>query len=92
MLPRSSSQADLAMLFCISSVPGTQNFSGGASGKELSCHCRLDVKRHWFDLCVGKIPWRKTWEPTSVFLPENPMDIEGYSIWGRTELDITEMT
>ena len=33
MLPRSSSQADLAMLFCISSVPGTQNFSGGASGK-----------------------------------------------------------
>ena len=36
MLPRSSSQADLAMLFCISSVPGTQNFSGGASGKELA--------------------------------------------------------
>ena len=69
MLPRSSSQADLAMLFCVSSVPGPQNFSGGARGKEPTCQCRLNVKRCWFHPWVGKIPWRRTWQPTPVFLP-----------------------
>ena len=30
-------------------------------------------KRHRFDPWVGKIPWRKTWQPTPVFLPgESP--------------------
>ena len=24
--------------------------------------------------CVRKIPWRSTWQPTPVLLPENPMD------------------
>jgi len=23
---------------------------------------------------VGKIPWRRKWQPTPVFLPGNPMD------------------
>ena len=30
------------------------------------------VRRHrrcWFDLWAGKIPWRKKWQPTPVFLP-----------------------
>ena len=31
-------------------------------------------KRQGFKLCVGKIPWRRAWQPTPVFLPENPMD------------------
>ena len=26
-------------------------------------------KRHKFDRWVGKIPWRKAWQPTPVFLP-----------------------
>ena len=26
-------------------------------------------KRHGFDPWVGKIPWRKAWQPTPVFLP-----------------------
>ena len=31
--------------------------------------------RCWFNPWVGKIPWRKAWQPTPVFLPgENPMD------------------
>ena len=29
-----------------------------------------DVKRCWFDPCVGKIPWKKKWQPTPVLLPE----------------------
>ena len=30
--------------------------------------------RPGFDSWVGKIPWRRAWQPTPVFLPENPMD------------------
>ena len=35
------------------------------SGKESPCQCR----RCWFDPWVGKIPWRRKWQPTPVFLP-----------------------
>ena len=28
----------------------------------------------WVDPWVGKIPWRRAWQPTPVFLLENPMD------------------
>ena len=28
----------------------------------------------YFDPWVGKIPWGRKWQPTPVFLPENPMD------------------
>ena len=27
-----------------------------------------------FDPWVGKIPWKREWQPTQVFLPRNPMD------------------
>ena len=37
-------------------------------GKESTCQC----KRRGFDLWVGKIPWRRKWQPTPVFLPEKP--------------------
>ena len=35
------------------------------SGKESACHCR----KHKFDSWVRKIPWRRKWQPTPVFLP-----------------------
>ena len=39
------------------------------SGKEPTCQCR----RRGFDPWVGKIPWRRKWQPTPVFLPgESP--------------------
>ena len=28
-----------------------------------------EMWRHRFNLWVGKIPWRRAWQPTSVFLP-----------------------
>ena len=28
-----------------------------------------DVKRHGFDPWVWKIPWKRSWQPTPVFLP-----------------------
>jgi len=35
------------------------------SVKESACQCR----RCGFDPWVGKIPWRRKWQPTPVFLP-----------------------
>ena len=29
-----------------------------------------DLKRHGFNPWIRKIPWRREWQPTSVFLPE----------------------
>ena len=41
------------------------------SGK-ITCQCRRH-RRHGFDLWVRKIPWRRIWQPTPVFLPgESP--------------------
>ena len=37
------------------------------SGKASSCQCRR-CKRRRFDPGVGKIPWRRKWQPTPVFL------------------------
>ena len=37
------------------------------SGKESTCQCRR-CKRCGFDPWVGKIPWRRKWQPTPVFL------------------------
>ena len=43
-------------------------FPGSASVKESACqHGR--PKRPKFDPLVRKIPWRRAWQPTPVFLP-----------------------
>ena len=39
-----------------------------ASGKEPACQCRRH-KRHGFSPWVRKIPWKRVWQPTPVFLP-----------------------
>ena len=43
-------------------------FPGSTSGKEPACQCRRH-KRCGFDPWVGKIPWRRTQQPTAVLLP-----------------------
>ena len=43
-------------------------FPGGTSGNEPTCQCRRR-KRRGFSPWVGKIPWRRAWQPTPVFLP-----------------------
>ena len=45
-----------------------QGFPGGTSGKEPACQCGRR-KRCGFDPWVGKIPWRRKWQLTPVFLP-----------------------
>jgi len=37
------------------------------NGKRILLQCRRH--RRWFDPWVGKIPWRRAWQPTPVFLP-----------------------
>ena len=42
---------------------------------------------------VGKIPWRRAWQPTPLLLPgksHGQRSLEGYSPWGHKELDMTE--
>ena len=44
---------------------------------------------------VGKIPWRRAWQPTPVFLPgefHGQRSLAGYSPRGLTESDMTEQT
>ena len=58
----------------------SSNNDGGASGKESACRCRRR-KRREFDPCVMKIPWRRIWQPTPVFLLENSLD---RGVWWAT--------
>ena len=67
-------------------------FPGGASGKEPACHGRRH-KSHGFDPWVGKIPWRRKWQPTPVFLPgesHGKRSLAGYSPWGHKETRLSD--
>ena len=69
-------------------------FPDSARSKEPTCQCRRR-QRLWFDPWVRKIPWRRAWKPTPVFLPEEfygQRSLVGYSPWGHKELDATEVT
>ena len=57
-------------------------FPSGASGKKPTCQHRRH-KRCGFHPWVGKIPWRRAWQPTSVFLPgesHGRRSLAGYSL------------
>ena len=57
------------------------------SGKASACQCSRYTKCG-FDFWVGKIPRRREWKPTTVFLPGKPhgqRSLVGYSPWGRKE-------
>ena len=48
-----------------------------------------------FDPWVRKIPWRRAWQPTPVFLPgesHGQRNWVGYGQWGHKESDMTEVT
>ena len=67
---------------------------GGNGSKESACQCRR-CNGWLFDLCVGKIPWRRKWWPTPVFLPgkfHEQRSLLGYSPRGCKESDMIEHT
>ena len=62
---------------------------GGASGEGSICNAGDARDASW----VGKIPWRRGWQPTPVFLPgefHGQRSLAGSSPWGRKESDATE--
>ena len=51
------------------------------------------VQETRFEPWVGKVPWRRKWQPTPVFLPGKSHGwrrLVGYSPWGGKESDTTE--
>ena len=77
----------------LSEVKGYEGLPGGsvvknspANAGDIRDACRLHP---W----VGKFPWRKAWQLTPVFLPEEShgqRSLVGYSPWSHKESDTTE--
>ena len=76
---------------CWNKLPNIRDFPHGSVGKEFSCNARDKRCEYW--PWVRKIPWRRKWQPTPVFLPEKfygQRNLAAYSPWGLKELDISE--
>ena len=61
--------------------------SMGSLRVELDCTTSLSL--------FAFMHWRRKWQPTPVFLPGESQgwgSLVGCHLWGRTELDTTEMT
>ena len=53
----------------------------------------MQCRRTRFDHWIGKIPWRREWQPTPAFLPgelHGQRRLAGYSPQDCKELDMTE--
>ena len=62
------------------------------TGKGYACQCRR-YRIFGFNPWVGKITWRRKWQPTLVFLPwksHGQRSLVGYTPWGQKESDTTE--
>ena len=68
-----------------------RGFPDGASGKEPACQCRRH-KRCRFDPWVRKIPWRRAWHSTPVFLPGESMDKGAWWVIVHKVTESTEVT
>ena len=76
----------LVTVVCLSTI-----FPRWLSGKEPSCQCRSCGLDPW----VGKIPWRRKWQPTPIFLFgefRGQRRLVGYSPQGQKESDVSEVT
>ena len=75
---------------------------GGVGGQQIfirACGQNLPTNagdmKHGFSPWVGKIPWRRKWQPTLVFLPgksHGQRNLVGYSPKGPKEMGKTEAT
>ena len=80
--------------FGLISIEVSPGFPGGSGGKDPICQCKRH-KTRGFDPWVRKIPWRRAWQPTPVFLPgesHGERSLVGCSPCGRKELDMTKAT
>ena len=76
-----------SMVVCHSSLP--RSFPGGSDSKESACN----AGDPGLNPGVRKIPCRREWLPTSVFLPgefQGQRSLVGYNSWSCKESDMTE--
>ena len=69
-------------------------FPGDNSGKEPAHRCRRHNRCGFNPWDWKKIPWRRKWQPSPVFLPgesHGQRSPAGYSSWNHRELDMTEL-
>ena len=65
-------------------------FPGGSDDKQFACTAGSNCR---FDPWIGKIPWRRNWQPTLISLPGKSHGQRipvGYGPWGLKELHMTE--
>ena len=77
----------IIVFICIFLMTG--GFPGGSNSKRICLQCR----RSRFDPLVRKIPWRREWLPTPVFLPgefHGQRSLEGYRAWANKGSATTE--
>ena len=95
-LTNSSSTAPFS--FCFQSFPGSGSFPKSQfivkqlSSNSLVAHDKASAYNA-YNPWVGKILWRRKWQPTPVLLPGKSLgrrSLVGYSPWGGKELDTTE--
>ena len=63
----------------------------GSDSKEIHLQC----ERPGFDPWVGKILWRRAWQPTPIFLPGESLwtkGLAGYSSWGSQRAGLNWVT
>ena len=63
-------------------------FPADSDGQESACNAE-------FDSSVGKVPWKREWLATLVFLPgefHGQRSLAGYGPWVHKELDMAEHT
>ena len=63
-------------------------FPGGSVGEELPA-----IQETWVRSWVGKMLWRREWQPNPAFLPgdfHGQRSLAGYSPWDHKESDMTK--
>ena len=80
-------------------TPSLHGFPGGAVGIQIALKLGLFGSAKNLSASardtedMGLIPWRKAWQPTSIFLPgkfHGQRSLKAYGTWGHQEWDTTE--
>ena len=92
--PNRSIQGKPLAFSSLSKPSGWLGFLGDSAVKNLPANAD-DARDSWVRSLVGKIPWRRAWQPTPIFLPgesHGQRSLVGYSPWGHKESDKIEVT
>ena len=74
-------------------IHSTEGFSDSLAGKESLCNSG-DIKNHRLDPWVGKIPWRRAWQPTPVFLSGESHGQRSLAVCGveKSQIQLSDFT